>query len=331
MSEFDRFFGGSPNLASTYKPTFLKCLLDIGNDENIEGSQWITQRENEYEVGLDFIAARFIYYYWPLNFIFKLKQAATPSPIAVYRILNDYSDLFILGGRRSQPTKEKLCNMDNDFVEMRKEIIVILKRDVLDRLLNDCDIYTIHSSRSKIIIPKEIVSFMKENKNIIFSALNYTIAEYLEGFNTSPNISRCLKEEIRRTSLTNDEFAEMIKMQNSCCFYCGCPENKLREENGTKFFQDHLIPWNFVRETKNYNIVPACFDCNSDKSDKLPAKEYLNAKIDSNKSLEAGTEYPLFELPYGYRPETMLNRYGDCLIEYHGSNQELWKPEKRCT
>ena len=120
-------------------------------------------------------------------------------------------------------------------------------------------------------------------------------------------------------------------MQNSCCFYCGCPENKLREENGTKFFQDHLIPWNFVRETKNYNIVPACFDCNSDKSDKLPAKEYLNAKIDSNKSLEAGTEYPLFELPYGYRPETMLNRYGDCLIEYHGPNQELWKPEKRCT
>ena len=123
----------------------------------------------------------------------------------------------------------------------------------------------------------------------------------------------------------------MVKIQNSCCFYCGCPEDKLREENGTKFFQDHLIPWNFVRETKNYNIVPACFDCNSDKSDKLPAKEYLNAKIDSNKSLEAGTEYPLFELPYGYRPETMLNRYGDCLIEYHGPNQELWKPEKRCT
>ena len=74
MSEFDRFFGGSPNLASTYKPTFLKCLLDIGNDENIEGSQWITQRENEYEVGLDFIAARFIYYYWPLKFLFKLKR-----------------------------------------------------------------------------------------------------------------------------------------------------------------------------------------------------------------------------------------------------------------
>ena len=331
MSEFDRFFGGSPNLASTYKPTFLKCLLDIGNDENIEGSQWITQRENEYEVGLDFIAARFIYYYWPLKFLFKLKQQATRDQIVVYTILDDYSDLFILNGRRSQPTKEKLC--DNRFAEMRLKIISGgIKPEVLRRLLNDCEVYSITDDSNSIIISKKNVSFMKENKNILFSALNYTIAEYLEGCNTSPNISRCLREKIERPpKLPDAQFDEMIKIQNSCCFYCGCPEDELREENGTKFFQDHLIPWNFVRETKNYNIVPACFDCNSDKSDKLPAKEYLNAKIDSNKSLEAGTEYPLFELPYGYRPETMLNRYGDCLIEYHGPNQELWKPEKRCT
>ena len=183
MSEFDRFFGGSPNLASTYKPTFLKCLLDIGNDENIEGSQWITQRENEYEVGLDFIAARFIYYYWPLKFLFKLKQQATRDQIVVYTILDDYSDLFILNGRRSQPTKEKLC--DNRFAEMRLKIISGgIKPEVLRRLLNDCEVYSITDDSNSIIISKKNVSFMKENKNILFSALNYTIAEYLEGCNT---------------------------------------------------------------------------------------------------------------------------------------------------
>ena len=128
-------------------------------------------------------------------------------------------------------------------------------------------------------------------------------------------------------------------MQDSRCFYCDtqkcvcsdCEKRRKEHKKPKQFAQDHFIPFNFVRDTKNYNIVPACFDCNSDKSDKLPAKEYLNAKIDSNKSLEAGAEYPLLELPDGYGPETMLNRYGDCLIEYHGPNQELWKPEKRCT
>ena len=327
MSEFNRFFK-SKNLASTYKPTFLKCLLDIGDYENDEGSQWVNQKQNQYEVDLNFVAVRFIRYYWPLKFIFKIKQEATRTPIAVYRILDEFSELI---GKKTRPSKKLLC--DDKFAEIRLKIIREgIKPQVLRKLLNDCNIYSITGGSNSIIISKKNVSFMKENKNILFSALNYTIAEYLEGCNTSPNISRCLREKIERPpKLPDAQFDEMIKIQNSCCFYCGCPEDELREENGTKFFQDHLIPWNFVRETKNYNIVPACFDCNSDKSDKLPAKEYLNAKIDSNKSLEAGTEYPLFELPYGYRPETMLNRYGDCLIEYHGSNQELWKPEKRCT
>ena len=92
-SEFNRFFK-SKNLASTYKPTFLKCLLDIGDYENDEGSQWVHQKQNQYEVDLNFVAVRFIRYYWPLKFIFKIKQEATHTPIAVYRILDEFSELI---------------------------------------------------------------------------------------------------------------------------------------------------------------------------------------------------------------------------------------------
>ena len=73
MSEFNRFFK-SRNMAATLKPTFLKCLLDIGDYENDEGSQWVNQKQNQYEVDLNFVAARFIRYYWPLHFIFKLNR-----------------------------------------------------------------------------------------------------------------------------------------------------------------------------------------------------------------------------------------------------------------
>jgi len=38
ISEFNRFFL-SKSLASTYKPTFLKCLLDLGDYKKDEGEK----------------------------------------------------------------------------------------------------------------------------------------------------------------------------------------------------------------------------------------------------------------------------------------------------
>ena len=302
-SEFNRFFK-SKNLASTYKPTFLKCLLDIGDYENDEGSQWVNQKQNQYEVDLNFVAVRFIRYYWPLKFIFKIKQEATRTPIAVYRILDEFSELI---GKKTPPSKKLLCH--DKFAEMRLKIIREgIKPQVLKRLLNDCNIYSITGGSNSIIIPKEIVDFMKENKDTLVSALNHTIAVYLERINLSPNIATCLKEITPRITLSKPIFEKMIKMGNSCCFYCG--------KEGKKFAQEHVVPWNFVRDTQNYNIVPACTPCNSSKHDLLPAKKYLDKLLERNESLES--------LPAGYSPEMMKNLYENCRIEYHGMEQELW-------
>ena len=153
---------------------------------------------------------------------------------------------------------------------------------------------------------------MKENKYTLVSALNHTIAVYLERINLSPNIATCLKEITPRIMLSKSIFEKMIKMGNSCCFYCG--------KEGKKFAQEHVVPWNFVRDTQNYNIVPACTPCNSSKHDLLPAKKYLDKLLERNESIES--------LPAGYSREMMENRYENCRIEYHGIDQPLWKLEK---
>ena len=70
INEINRFFL-SKSLASTYKPTFLKCLLDLADYSQDEGSQWIKQTDDSFEVDLNFVAVRFIRYYWPLKFKFK--------------------------------------------------------------------------------------------------------------------------------------------------------------------------------------------------------------------------------------------------------------------
>ena len=150
---------------------------------------------------------------------------------------------------------------------------------------------------------------MRDNKKILEAALNHMIASYLEKCNSSPNISTKLEEKISRTKLTTKNLQEIIDLQDSCCFYC--------EEKGDSFAQDHFLPWNYLFQTEQYNMVPACQRCNSSKNDKLTIQKYLEKVIDRNKKLR--------DVPMGYSEEFMRNMYENCRLEYHGSGQELWQ------
>lgn len=306
ISEFNRFFL-SKTLASTYKPTFLKCLLDLGNYKDDEGQKWVKDIGDSLQVDLNFIAVRFIRFYWPLLFKFKIKQEATSTPIAVYRILNEYVRLF--GENKSQPTKKQLC--EDKFNELRSKIIREgIKPQVLRKLLNDCKIYELDKNSNSIIIQKDIVQFMKDNKKILEAALNHTIAEYLEKINQAPNISIKLEEKQLRTVLKNDDFSIIIKMQESRCFYCN------ETFTSSEFAQEHFIPWNYIFDTRSFNIVAACKECNSSKSDNLPHQDYLEKILQRNQKLK--------KVSHGYTNEGFKNLYYSCKSEYHGIDKPLW-------
>lgn len=305
ISEFNRFFK-SKSLASTYKPTLVKCLLDLADYQNDEGGQWVKQKGDTYTVDLHFIVARFLRYYHPLRFKFKLKQEATKKRIAIYSILEEFEEQL---GVKSTPSKKVMCS--EKFSEIREKTIVngAIRQQVLPKLRNDCNIYIINSGSKSIEIKKEIIDFMRDNKTLLESALNHMIAKYLEKCNSSPNISTKLEEKISRTILPKDKFQKMINMQNSCCFYCG---NK-----GDSFAQEHFLPWNFLFQTENYNIIAACQTCNSSKNDRLPHGKYLDKIIKRNQGLE--------NLPMGYSEEFMKNMYENCRLEYHGRDKTLWQ------
>ena len=308
ISEFNRFFS-SHSLASTYKPTFLKCLLDLGDYKEDEGSQWVKDTGDRLIVDLNFVAARFLRYYWPLRFKFKLKQEASGMRIAVYRILEKYDSKI---GVKSTPPKNLMCS--ESLSELRKITIKDgIQPQVLGKLLNDCNIYSINRGRQTITIKKEIVDFMKANKKILESALNYMITKYLETINTHPNIAITLQEKINRTSLKQSDFAKIISGQKSRCFYCDC--------KGNSFAQEHFIPWNWITDTKNFNIVAACKTCNSSKNDKLPEDRFLRKIIARNSNLA--------NIAYGYTTESFEKIYHECYNDYHGKDQPLWKPVQK--
>lgn len=305
ISEFNRFFK-KQSLASTYKPTFVKCLLDIGDCKDQEGKKWITDNGNELTVDLNFIIARFLRYYHPLKFKFKLKQEATRNTIAIYDILERYKSQL---GTKSVPSLKKLCS--EKFSEIREITIKndAIQKQVMPKLLNDCKIYT-HDSK-KITIKKEIIEYMKNNKNVLTAALNNMISTYLEKCNKKfPDISTKLLDEIPRKKLDKEKFGKITALQNSCCFYC--------EKEFHSFEQEHFIPWNFVPQTENYNIVAACKKCNNSKNDRLSEKRFLEKIITRNKQLD--------NLPIEYSEEFMSTTYENCRSEYHGVNENLWKP-----
>ena len=176
-SEFNRFFS-SKNLASTYKPIFVKCLLDLGDHTKEEGAKWVKRHGDFLTVDLNFVAGRFLRYYHPLRFKFKLKQEATPKRIAIYRILEEFEELI---GVKTTPSKKTMCS--DDFAEMRlKTIREGIKPQVLKKLLNDCKIYSINSGSNSIEVKQEIVDEMMIHKKVLEAALNHMIAGYLEKY-----------------------------------------------------------------------------------------------------------------------------------------------------
>ncbi len=62
------------------------------------------------------------------------------------------------------------------------------------------------------------------------------------------------------STLTLDEWLEILKAYNYECAYCGNPYESM----------DHYIPFKLGGANVKDNVVPACWPCNKDKSSKHP-------------------------------------------------------------
>ncbi|MHA1252070.1 MAG: HNH endonuclease, partial [Candidatus Helarchaeota archaeon] len=61
---------------------------------------------------------------------------------------------------------------------------------------------------------------------------------------------------------------KLYEYQEYKCFYCG-------KDMGTTAEADHFIPYNYIFDSKIWNIVGACSDCNRKKYNFLVQEKYL--------------------------------------------------------
>ena len=307
LQMFNRFFSKEGRMSSTYKPVFLRAILDIGDlydsetAQKLIGSQWLERRDGKVFVDLNFVAARFAKYYWDMEYSFHLRQSQDPQDANITRLIRSVHD-----PKKKPPTIEELSS--DDMERFRTNVITkSIKREVLVHLLTDMEGFYKKTGSKTIALDEDVIGFLHAHKILLKKGLNSSLAKYLEKLNRmTPQIANKIDNEFRnRTSLKEDIHLLMNKQQDSQCFYC---KHKFQSPH-----VDHVIPYNYIFSTDPYNCVLSCQQCNCTKSDMLPHEDLFSSVIERNREI---TDY-LNTVNSQYNEKSYRRLFDMCAEEYN--------------
>ena len=308
LDMFNRFFHNEGRMSSTYKPVFLRALLDVGDlydsekSKKLIGKQWLEVKDDKLLLDLNFIATRFAKYYWDMEYSFRLRQSQDPQDANITRLVKSVHEK----GKKPPTIKE----LADDSMDVFRNTVIkkSIKPEVLVHLKTDMrDMYKKVSSNT-IELDADVIEFLHTHKVVLRKGLNNVLGKYLEKLNRmTPQISNKIdSEQTKRTSLTSEIQIQMSKWQESKCFYC--------DRGIKKYHVDHVIPFNFVFATDLYNCTLACQQCNCVKSDMLPNKELFNNVIERNRDITKDMQ----KINLIYDEESYIQVFDTCIKEYNG-------------
>lgn len=307
---FHSFFNHEKKLSSTYKPVFLRALLDVGDlhdphkAKNLPGKEWLERKNGKLHIDLNFIATRFAKYYWDMEHSFRLRQSQDPRDANIIKLIKSIDD-----PNKKPPTISELSK--NNMAEFRRIVIRnSIKREVLVHLLTNMkDLYK-KTSSTTIVLDDDIVEFLHHHKIMLRKGITSVLAKYLEKLNRmTPQIANKIDtEQIHRPTLKPAIHLLMNKWQKSRCFYCA--------RKFEKPHVDHVIPFNYVFATDPYNCTLACPQCNCEKHDMLPHRDFFSDVLDrNNKNLKS-----LQNMNSTYSEESYTQLFEACVTEYNRSS-----------
>ena len=318
---FNKFFS-SGRMSSTYKAIFLRSLLDLGNYNpdggKIIGQSFIHIEKNKINLDLDFIAIRFLKYYWDMHYSFKIRQSQDPNDANILKIIKRENIKY-----SKPPTLEELDkkNMSDLRTEVIKKSII---PEIIPHLKNDMPgLYNKIKRKPIIELDHNIILFLKRHNVSLKNGINYKLATYLERINkTIPQIANKIDIVVPRQHLVTFEKKFLKKEQNDKCFYCG-------RFIGTIPHFDHVIPFNYIYATDLYNSVMACRTCNGIKSDKLPIRQLFDQVLIRNEYFTKIVNNDMIISRFsGYAKNWYEQQYVACDMDYRGSDKNYFTPKK---
>jgi 5-methylcytosine-specific restriction endonuclease McrA len=230
------------------------------------------------------LAQKFLNYYWPLTILFRIRQATDPTrdPVVMKFIRREAEELKLSPNyslekyRQAFPMRysdlvNRCCQNGGCFDE------VIPRFHVVHRQVIQPTIYGY--SKNELFLEPDTVSFLHDYGSVIESLAIGSWVRFTEQYTNAPRLYekiRGAKPERRHVRYRGF----LLKLQGAHCFYC-------QAEAGEMVAVDHVIPWCYVLEDRVWNLVLACKNCNSTKSNQTPADRYIDELINRNKTLLA--------------------------------------------
>ncbi|MGI6594664.1 MAG: HNH endonuclease domain-containing protein [Christensenellales bacterium] len=254
------FFIGRAKFDTTYKFALLKSILD--NLFNVE---------KDLTLSFDSIFAKFSELYWSLVAKYELNQKAANVRNArskVEQIIDKYLIEYDID--RDTPFDSLSSSIQLKLV---KEIGKECRHNVFGAFYGDTDgfIYGFSKKEEKIYLSKASYAFLCKHKTVIEKSNYFEWVKFLEKVNpmeSSYQLAKKLDDSTKRENLGfyRDYLLKEFHIKN--CFYCS-------KTLARKIEVDHFIPWSFVKDDKSWNLVLACKDCNSSKSDTLAHNKFI--------------------------------------------------------
>lgn len=118
---------------------------------------------------------------------------------------------------------------------------------------------------------------MVSNRDVLEIIANYWWASYLEKVNLAAPliIEKVQRNGDQRRALRRFYYL-LLKIGEGRCFYCD------RTLDQSPVEVDHVIPWSFILGDPLWDLVLACRNCNSAKSDYLPTERFLDKLVHLN-------------------------------------------------
>ena len=308
---------------NTYKFALARALIELCSEGRRRGggsagaAMTIPYRD---------LAGRFLRYYWHQEYRFRMRQdfhtRRPPRVIAALREVwgegahpGDFGSLDEGDRRRAED-----MILRGVFGHARRKTSLVVPRFQNFRsgagAVERRTFYDYDDDAQEIEMRTGAPAFFRDNRVMAESLVVLEWTKYLERVNRGlPSLVAKVEDAGARAR----DPAALLRYRRAWsrhttgCFYCGC-----RLERGLVHV-DHFIPWSYIFDDNEWNLVLACSACNMKKGSSLPQAEFRDGLVRRNRRYEpaaAGLRQSLRLLDRGSGWEREIENHYDMCLEY---------------
>ena len=303
---------------NTYKFALARALIELcGEDRGRRGDALVIPYRD--------LAEKFLRYYWHQEYRFHMRQdfhtRRTPRVISALREVwgeGPQPGSFASLDPGDRDRARRLIQRDVFGHARTKTSFVVPRFQNLRSGAGTAEtraFYDYDDDAQEITMRPGAPEFFRDNRVMAESLVTLEWTRYLERANRGlPS----LVAKVEHTDAPERGQASLLKYRRAwigrtChCFYCRC-----RLERGLVHV-DHFIPWSYIFDDSEWNLVLACRDCNLKKGASLPQGEFRDALVHRNREYEdvGGLRQSLVLLDRGAGWEREIEGHYNLCLEY---------------